>query len=472
MKAIIIGAGFTGVQLARTLVAEDNNVTLIDNDAERVRNALDQLDCAVIEADGNNLTVLDDAGIASSDVLIALTEDDELNMITCSLVDSQYPDLLKIARVRNYAYYMNSGARRNGSPEQVADRPNFGIDHMVHPDVEAADAICRAMSHGAVGNVIEIGDGYGIVTLTINKSSPLLGKSLRDLSQFPEWKYIVAYVETAKGETLACGSTVLKEGDRFGVVASEVDIPNLQKFVGDTDRSPLRRVAIFGAGRIGSLIVERQMSMPNSANSGAKGKNTDDIIMVDANRKLCTEAAQRFNGVQVLCGDITDENLIAEESLHSCDLMVAASDNYDRNLITASYLKSRGVRRTIALTSGSDFDDISRKLGIDVTVPLRDTFVDCIMSRLRGRNVKSVHTVCNRAFEIVECCISKDGKVAGKKIKDISVPGEFLVLLAKREDGSVYSIPGGDTLLEAGDRVVVAVKSGDVRVIRKFAGRK
>jgi trk system potassium uptake protein TrkA len=238
-----------------------------------------------------------------------------------------------------------------------------------------------------------------------------LGKSLRDLSQFPEWKYLVAYVETSRGDILACGTTVFGEGDRLSIVAPYDDIPQLHKFVGDIDRSPLRRIAVFGADRIGSLIVGRLISSEHSSKN--KSKDSDNIIMVDANRALCVAAAERFDGIQVLCGDITDENLIAEESLHSCDLMVAASNNYDRNLITASYLKSRGVRRTIALTSGSDFDDISRKLGIDVTIPLRDTFVDCIMSRLRGRNVKSVHTVCNRAFEIVECDVSKDGKVAG-----------------------------------------------------------
>jgi trk system potassium uptake protein TrkA len=112
MKIFIIGAGFTGMQLARALVLERNNVILIDNDPERVRDASDQLDCTVLEADGNNLESLEAAGIASADALVTLTEDDEINMITCSLVDAVYPRIQKIARVRNYAYYAAADVAR------------------------------------------------------------------------------------------------------------------------------------------------------------------------------------------------------------------------------------------------------------------------------------------------------------------------------------------------------------------------
>ena len=476
MKAIIIGAGFTGVQLARTLVAEGNDVTLVDNDAERVQNARDQLDCAVVEADGNSLAALQDAGIASMDVMVALTEDDELNMITCSLADSAYPDVLKIARVRNYAYYMSATAKASASADGAKRRPLFGIDHMLHPDVEAANAICRAVAHGAVGNVIELGGGFGIVTLTVGKGSQLAGIPLRELSSLPAWRFLVAYVEKPDGEMLPSGDTVLEEGDRIGVAASVSDMAELQKFVDNADDIPFRSIAVFGAGRIGSLVVENRMESVKRQNPflalfGGNRKPACEVVMVDGDRELCRAAAEKFGDVRVLCGDITDETLIMEEDLHSCDLMVAASENYDRNLVTASYLKSRGVRRTIALTAGSDFDDIARKLGIDVAVPMQDTVVDCIMSRLRGKNVRSVHTVCNRAFEIVECDIPGNGAVTGRKLKDVAVPGEFLVLLVRRSGEAEFSIPGGDTVLAAGDRVVFAVRSGDVKAVRMFAGR-
>ena len=168
MKVFIIGAGFTGTQLARTLLLERNDVVLIDNDPERVRDASDQLDCTVLEADGNNLESLEAAGIASAAALVTLTADDEINMVTCSLVDAVYPRIQKIARVRNYAYYAAADvARKRAKSVLSASRPLYGIDNMLNPDVEAADAISAALEHGAIGGVIELGGDFGIVTLFI-----------------------------------------------------------------------------------------------------------------------------------------------------------------------------------------------------------------------------------------------------------------------------------------------------------------
>ena len=202
MKIFVIGAGFTGMQLARALLLERNNVVLIDNDAERVRYASDQLDCTVLEADGNNLESLEAAGIASADALVTLTADDEINMITCSLVDAVYPNIQKIARVRNYAYYTAADvARRRAKSVLPASRPLYGIDNMLNPEVEAADAISAALEHGAIGSVIELDADFGITTLSIGEGSPLVGMPFSKLHELEGWHYLVAFVESADGTT-------------------------------------------------------------------------------------------------------------------------------------------------------------------------------------------------------------------------------------------------------------------------------
>ena len=149
MRIVIIGAGFTGIQLAKRLINEQNDVVLIDNNEDTVRHASNRLDCTVINADGNNLETLESAGIAKADALVCVTDNDEINMITCSLVDAVYPRLLKIARVRNYAYYVNTNAAAKHHAETFIGnhRPLYGIDFMVHPDVEAAEAIVSAVEH-------------------------------------------------------------------------------------------------------------------------------------------------------------------------------------------------------------------------------------------------------------------------------------------------------------------------------------
>ena len=476
MKIVIVGAGFTGMQLARTLVAEDNAVVLIDNDAERVRHAGDQLDCLVVQAEGNNLGALEEAGIASADALVTLTEDDEINMITCSLVDAVYPRLLKIARVRNYAYYMGAAAtsRRHAEAFSGGRRPLFGIDRMLHPDVEAAAAIGRAMAHGAIGDVTGLGGGFGITNLPVGAGSRLDGVALRGLNALEDWHYLVAYVETAAGASLPSGDTVLHAGDHIGVISRTADIHALPDFVA-ADSESFGRIAVFGAGRIGSLVLDSRLGGPKGPwRERLLGKGTPGgrLLLVDADPHRCREAAEAYPGVHVLCGDILDDDLLDEEDIGSCDLLVAASDNYDRNLIAAAYLKSRGVKKTIALTADSAFGGIARKLGIDVAVPVRDTLVDSIMSHLRGKNVKSVHTVCNRQFEIVACDLSERSPVAGKSLREIARPGDYLVLLVRPPNGGESIVPRGDTVLQAGSHVVLITRAGDGRVLRQFGGER
>ena len=478
MKIFIIGAGFTGMQLARALVLEQNSVVLIDHDPERVRDASDQLDCTVLEAEGNNIESLEAAGIGSADALVTLTADDEINMVTCSLVDAIYPRIQKIARVRNYAYYKAADvARRRAKSVLPASRPLYGIDNMLNPEVEAADAISVALEHGAIGSVIELDADFGITTLSIGEGSPLVGVPLAELSKLDGWHYLVAFVESADGVTsLPNGQTTLAVGDQVGLVSRLSEIPQLVAYA-KTPQEKLRRVVLFGADNVGSLLLARlQEKRRVSLWRRLFGMSTPDVnqkvLVVDRDAERCREAVERFPDVRVLCGDVTDEALLNEENIFSCDLLVAASGNYELNLVTAAYLKSRGVKKTIALTANSSYGDIARKLGVDVAVPMRGTVVDSIRGRLRGGRVEAVHSVCNRRFEIVEGYISPKSRVVGKRLQEVMDLGSYLVLLYRPTDGTAYEVPHGGTVLEADAHVVLITPAGDTRLVARFCGKE
>lgn len=474
MKIVIVGASFTGIQLAKTLVAEGNDIVLIDNDAEKVRQAQSRIDCAVVQSDGNSLDVLEkDAGIAGADALVMLTEDDETNMITCSLVDAVYPGVMKIARVRNYSYYLprtRTYAASGGAAAAV--RPPFGIDVMLHPDIEAAAAIGRVLSNGVVGNVVDLDGCYGIATVRVEKGSALDGLRLRDISTIPGWTGLVAYIEDDNGAVLPSGDTRLKAGDGIGLLASGVEMQGLLNHVAGRPLAAPRRLAVFGAGRIGSLVVERHLASkaPVSFLTSVFGRSAKgvEVVLVDSNERLCREASARFRDVRVLCGDITDTDFIGEEGLADCDVMVAASGNYERNLVAAAYLKTRGVRKAIALTESSDFNDVAGRLGIDVAVPMRATVVDAVMSHLRGPSVSSIHTVCGRRLEIVSCEVSPKCRVIGKKLSEIPMRGECLVLLVRHDGAASFDVAHGGSVISAHDRLVFVVHAGDKRYIRIF----
>lgn len=197
MQVVIVGAGFTGIQLAKVLVNEGNNVTLIDNNIEVTRHIGDQVDCTVITQDGNNLETLESARIANADVLVCLTDNDEVNMITCSLVDQVYPNILKIARVRNYAYYTNTAVAKktHANTFSGSHRPLYGIDYMIHPDVEAAEAIVKAVESGAVSNIVSFDNSLmQISRITVGEGSLFDGHKLMDFRSLTDIRLSLIHI--------------------------------------------------------------------------------------------------------------------------------------------------------------------------------------------------------------------------------------------------------------------------------------
>ena len=449
MKVIIVGAGFVGMQLARTLVSEGRDVVLIDKDADRVREAGNSIDCSVVLSDGNSPAALEEAGIASADALVAVTEQDEVNMITCSYVESHHPNVYKIARVRNYAYY------ESAKPVDGTHRV-YGIDRAIHPNVVTAEAILSAVRNGLLGETIDLGSGYGIVCLTVERGSPLDGRSLAKLAELDGWSYLVATVERGAESLLPNGKTVLEAGDHIGVLARRDEIPALMRFAQVEGGMP-RRTVIYGAGQIGCIL--------------AADKDIRNVTLVDSDRELCRKAAEQIRKAKVICGSLTEEDLVSEERLDENDLFVAVSENYDQNLVVAAYMKSLGVAKTVALTSSAAVGSIARKLGIDVAIPIRDTVVDGIVGCLRGRGVSSVHTLCGGAFEILTCTVGARARAAGKALQALSLSGVCLVLLVQDSPEGTMSVPRGGHVIQAGSRVVLVSPKGDDRAVRLFGER-
>lgn len=480
MKIVIVGAGFTGVQLAKLLINEKNEVALIDNDMETIRHAQNLLDCTVVCADGNNLETLEDVGIARANALVCVTSSDEVNMITCSLVDAVYPDVLKIARVRNYAYYVNTtkAEKKHSGEFGGKHRPLYGINYMIHPDVEAADAIVQAVENGAVGNVITFDNtDLEIARIQVNKDSVFDGIAVKEIRTKTDTKILVSYVEQDGVTSLPTGDTIIKAGNTLGILVDKKDINVPLELCGSVQRE-LKKVVLIGAGRIGTIIADKLIQKRASAFArlfgGAKAKHSQEFTIIDSDDELADAAAQRFPDAKVLCADASDENLLREEGLTSYDLAICATHNHELNMILAAYLESLGVGQSISLVRSHEFVEISEKhLGVDVAVPLRDSVVDSIMSHLRGKSVKEIHTVTTGELEIVECEVSSDSKVTGKALRDIADPGSFLVLLDRKLGSISYTIPGGDTQITAGDHVVLVTKSeNSKKILSYFAGRQ
>ncbi len=467
MRIVIVGAGMVGTQLARHLINERHDVSLIERNEERARHASNRLDCLVIHDEGNNLLSLEEAGIAKADALICVTDSDEVNMIICGLAESRYPRLLKIARVRNADYdgLVGSGGRA------------LGIDHFVHPDVEAARSVLNAVEHGALGDILAFGDSpYELGSVDVAESSPFSGRPVREFRDLVEGECLVTLVERGEESILPGGNTTLLVGDRIHVIAREQELSRIFQLSGRTMK-PLRKIGIVGGGRVASLIAEGLLGDEKERKRKSsffsflrilRPRSFRKVVIIERDYALCKELSSRFPDALVLNEDISDEGFVAEEGIDDLDLIVTATSDQELNMIAALYLKSRGVDRAVALVSGSGYAAIARRLGIDVVVPMKSVVVDSILTHLLGGGVVGVHRIGDGTIEVLEIEVGEGAQVAGKRLDEFRPASGGLVMLVSRA-GNAF-IPRGDYVFTAGDRVVIIVKKGGEADIDKLFG--
>lgn len=466
MTVIIIGAGVTGVELARRLISKKHNVVLIDRNKETARHAANRLDCTVMEASGNDPKVLTEAAIQRADALVAVTDSDELNMIICGVAESLAPKVLKIARVRNenYVASLNTGKDRT-----------LGIDFLVHPDQEAALAIINAVEHGAVSDIIAFEDSpYQLTCFTIGAGSQLDGIALLNIRSVIDDIFVVVSVESDNQTVIPSGGTVLRAGMRLSVLTLPQHIERFYTLAGFTVQ-PIKKIALVGIGKVGKrvaagLIEKRPLGIFKRL-FGIHSKLRWEVAIIDKDSALAKSAAEEYPDARIYSGDVTDEAFIEEIALNSYDLVINATQNYELNMITSVYLKTLGIPKTVALVQSAVMSNVAYKIGVDVAIPLKDVTVDTIMSHLGGKHLTRIHTMGAGALEVIEITISSHSAAVDKSLKDIAMHGVFLVLLITNASGC--SIPGGNTVLAAGDKlaVIVQVAQSDA-IINYFAGKK
>ncbi|GHV86038.1 Trk system potassium transport protein TrkA [Spirochaetia bacterium] len=492
MRIIIVGAGLVGTQLARHLIEEKHDIAIIEANEERARHVSNRLDCMVLQDEGNSINALEEAGIAKAEALICVTDSDEVNMIICGLA-SRYPKLLKIARVRNDEY-----VRRNFQNQVEAGAPPMGIDYFVHPDVEAARSALDAIEHGAIGNILSFaGSPYELGTIDVAAHSAFDGLTLKDFRTILEGESLITLVERKGKSFLPTGSTKLQADDRIYLLAKEEELNEGFKLAGRSEK-PIHKIGIVGGGRLGSLIaaglLSKERRKPNeAAGSGmdaAGGFEADGterkkargffsflktlvprgfkkVLIIEQDYGICKDLAARFPDALILNEDISDESFVAEEHIDDLDLIVTATDLQELNIITAVYLKSRGVTRTIAMVTGSGYAAIARQLGVDVVIPMKDVVVDSILSKLMGGGVKGVHRLGDGTVGILEIDINPGSQPEGKSLKDFHLPEGALVMLVNR-GVEVDFIPRGGYVYTAGDRILLIARNGSEMDIERI----
>lgn len=433
MRIIIVGAGEVGFHVARRLAMENKEVVVVDKDSESLRRVSEATDVQTIQGSGCSPRVLEQAGIREADILLAVTDADEINLIACFFANTLAPKATKLARIRSEEYTEHKNLLTHG---------NLGIAKIINPDQEVVDAILRLIS---VPGAVEINEFAGgkirLIGLIPPEWSPVLGVKLVDLHK------VIGHIPVVMAALVRNGQIIVPRGDDrilrgdTAYIACEITDQDeiLERF--GIQVEPIRSVLIVGGGNIGYKLAK---SLDN------KYFHTR-IVERDAER--CRFLSEHLDRPIVLYGNGTDQELLTEENVGQLDLVVAVTGDEEINILSCLLAKTMGARQTITRINNFAYMPLTGIIGIDHLVSPRLSAINSLLHYIRRGKVVSTASIQAEDAEVLEAIAQEKSRVAGKAIKDIHFPKGALVLCFQR--GQEVIIPRGDTVIHPGDRMVI-----------------
>lgn len=431
MNILIIGAGEVGFHLTRHLSAERHNITVLEADPEKARRAEEHLDAMVVLGSGASFRSLKEARIESAEILAALTNNDEVNLLACQFA-KKLGISHTIARVRNLEYISD------GFPLSHAD---LGVGRLIHPEKETADAIVRLIRQSSATDVVEFAGGSIVLLgIRLEGSSPLLGPPLREIwdKRGDLSARIVAIVRKTR-TLIPRGEDHLSAGDQVFVICERDSVRRVVTLMGKQDVQ-IRNVMILGGGLVGQLVAQN-----------LEGSIHTKLIERSAERS--EKIAGTLKGTLVIRGDGTDMDLLALEGIIDMDAFIAATGDDETNIISTLVARHLQVPRTIALVNKTEYLPITPTIGLDAVVSKNLITVNAILRFIQRSTLENVAGIPGVQAQIMEFVAKNHSPITKKKLRNIAFP-RFALVGAVRRGDDVF-IPDGETQIRPDDRVVV-----------------
>lgn len=441
MNIIIAGDGKVGSTLTRMLSAEGHDVTLVDSNARVLDASLERFDVMAVHGNCASMEVLNQAGIQEANLLIAVTNADEVNLLCCTTAHAMNPGLHTIARIRNPEYLEQTYRMRDV----------FGLSMVINPEHQAATEMERLLKYPGFLRRDSFAKGRTeIVELRIRGDSKLCNVSLNDLPNVVKCKVLVcAVLRDGRALVSNSGSFTLREGDRIFVTAPTKNLTMLLKNLGILTRR-VHNVMICGGGRISYYLA----SMLE--------KSGISVRLIEQNMSRCQELAALLPGSDIIHGDGTDQSLLESEGLTQTDALVSLTGLDELNMIISLYAQSRGVGQVITKLSHMENRTMIDALSLGSVVCPKELCCNTIARYVRAMDNQSgaaisVHTIADGQAEAVEFLVDETTKNCGVPLTNIKMKAD--VLLASITRGSHVEIPSGNSTFQVGDTVVL-VTSG------------
>lgn len=447
MRIIIAGAGEVGFHLAKLLSYESQDITLIDTNKESLAYADSHLDIRVLKGDATSITVLQEARVADSSLVIGVTSSETTNITLCMLA-KQLGCKRTIARISNTEFIDN---------KETINFSELGIDELISPEELAAAEIKLLINQSAFNDTYEFEEGLLImVGVSIPKSAPFVGKMVKEAARiFPELHFmpIAMQRQGTQFTVIPRGDTVFKEEDQVYFVTDRKGVDELYKLTGKK-KEEIKNVMVLGGSKVGF----------NAVRDLCEAKF--NVKLIEKDKAKAFELADGLPNALVINGDCRNVELLEEESLDSMDAFIAVTGNSETNIMSCLVAKSKNIKKTIAMVENMDYFQLSQSIGVDTLINKKLLAANNIFRHIRRGEVVALTRLNNLNAEILEFIVKPTSKVNNSFIKDLNFPRTAIIGGVIRDGKGLIAL--GDFKITEGDRVVVCCLPRSIRKIEKL----
>lgn len=434
MRVLIAGGGQVGGLIARRLVKEGSEVTIVDPNPERCAQLEASVDARVVQGSAARVTAMRKAGVREAEMLIAVSDSDEINVLACMIAQVEGAARIKVARIRTHEFE---------DWGRIAEKSGVRIDLVIHPETDIADRIMRVARVPGVSDILDFAEGrVRLFGMNVEEGAWVAGKSMQELQRAgPPRDSLIALIFRGQQVIIPHGAETLQPGDHAYVVATDANLSDVVRFMGLETRGPLQRAFVIGGRQVGITCAAR-LEREGVA-----------VKLFERDARRAERIAEILQKTVVIHGDGTDQATLEEENVSGVDAFLSLTGDDEDNIIVSLLARRLGARKVVALINRLSYLPLAQRLGLNTTVSPRLATVDRILQFVRKGRVLSVTTFRQEEAEAIELIAAERSKFVRRPLRELKMPRGAIVGAIVRPDGRVV-VPRGDVAIEPGDRVI------------------
>ncbi len=443
LKIVIVGAGEVGYHIASRLALEKKDVVVVDKDMKALHRVFDNLDVQSVQGCGSSPVVLEEAGISEADILLAVTDSDETNLVAAFFANILSPATTKLARIRSEEYLLY---------QDVLKQDPYRIDVIINPEAEAVKTLERLLR---VPGAVDVGEFAGgrvkVIGVRLDSNCPVTGTKLVDFrKKTGKKKILVVAIIRNESFIIPSGEDQLQEGDTIYFVSEEKELKTALEIFGKRSE-PFNRVLLVGGGNLGLKLAK------------TLERHSIHTKLIEKDSDRCRELAEHLDKVVVLHGDGSDQALLQAENVQDMDVVATLTGDDETNVLTSLLVKRMGAHKTVTRISRFSYFPLVSAIGLDHIVSSRLAAINTILQHVRRGKVLSAMALKWEEAELLEAVAMETADIVGKPLRQISFPKGALVVAIMRKDEVI--IPTGDSVILPEDRIIIlSARQGIPRV--------